>query len=201
MNPLLKRCVVLLPLLLAACEDGAVRNTLGLNRPAPDEFTVVSRPPLSLPPEFTLRPPRPGEAPRGIATDEQARALLTGKPATQTRDAEALDAPATDTAVAPVLRNDTLSEGANRLLTRAGATTADESIRSKLTEDAATPPDTSTATSLVDALNGAEKNEPTVDAAKEAERLRSNKDAGKPVTEGAVPEEKPKKRSLIDRIF
>lgn len=201
MSPLLKRCVVLLPLLLAACEDGAVRNTLGLNRPAPDEFSVVSRPPLSLPPEFTLRPPRPGEAPRGIATDEQARALLTGKPAAQTRDAEALDAPATDTAVAPVLRNDTLSEGANRLLTRAGATTADESIRSKLTEDAATPPDTSTATSLVDALNGAEKNEPTVDAAKEAERLRSNKDAGKPITEGAVPEEKPKKRSLIDRIF
>ena len=36
---------------------------------------------------------------------------------------------------------------------------------------------------------------------RDAERLRANKQAGKPVTEGDVPEEKPKKPSLVDRIF
>lgn len=192
--------MLLLPL-IAACEDGAVRNTLGLDRSAPDEFTVVSRPPLSVPPEFTLRPPRPGEEPRGLATDAQARSLITGKPVTNPADVNALDAPTVESAVTPVLRNDALSTGANSLLKRAGADAADETIRSKLGEDARRPVDTSNAKTLLDQLSGAEKNEPTVDAKKEAERLRDNKDAGKPLNEGEVAEEKPVKRSLIDRIF
>jgi hypothetical protein len=193
--------LILLPLLLAACEDGAVRNTLGLDRSAPDEFTVVSRPPLSVPPEFTLRPPRPGEEPRGVATDDQARSLITGKPVTSRADVNTLDAPSVESAVTPVLRNDTLSTGANSLLKRAGAEVADDTIRTKLGEDARRPADTSNAKTLLDQLSGAEKNEPTVDAKKEAERLRDNKDAGKPLNEGEVAEEKPVKRSLIDRIF
>lgn len=192
--------VFLLPL-LAACEDGAVRNTLGLDRAAPDEFTVVSRPPLSVPPEFTLRPPRPGEEPRGLATDAQARSLIIGKPVTGSADVNALDAPTVESAVTPVLRNDALSTGANSLLKRAGADAADEGIRSKLGEDARRPVDTSNAKTLLDQLSGAEKNEPTVDAKKEAERLRDNKDAGKPLNEGEVAEEQPVKRSLLDRIF
>ncbi len=191
--------MLLLPL-IAACEDGSVRNTLGLDRAAPDEFTVVSRPPLSVPPEFTLRPPRPGEEPRGLATDAQARSLITGKPVAPS-DVNALDAPTVESAVTPVLQNDALSMGANSLLKRAGADAADETIRSKLGEDARRPVDTSNAKTLLDQLSGAEKNEPTVDAKKEAERLRDNKDAGKPLNEGEVAEEKPVKRSLIDRIF
>lgn len=191
--------MLLLPL-LAACEDGAVRNTLGLDRSAPDEFTVVSRPPLSVPPEFTLRPPRPGEEPRGMAMDAQARSLITGKPATP-GDVNALDAPSVESAVTPVLRKDALSTGANSLLKRAGAEVADETIRTKLGEDARRPADTSKAKTLLDQLSGAEKNEPTVDAKKEADRLRDNKDAGKPLNEGEVAEEQPVKRSLMDRIF
>jgi hypothetical protein len=31
-----------------------------LTRDAPDEFSVVTRAPLSMPPDFTLRPPQPG---------------------------------------------------------------------------------------------------------------------------------------------
>jgi hypothetical protein len=200
MNRFPRIALILLLPLLVACEDGAVRNTLGLDRSAPDEFTVVSRPPLSVPPEFTLRPPRPGEEPRGLATDAQARSLITGKPATPA-DVNALDAPTVESAVTPVLRNDALSTGANSLLKRAGADVADETIRTKLGEDARRPVDTSNAKSLLDQLSGAEKNEPTVDAKKEAERLRDNKDAGKPLNEGEVAEEKPVKRSLLDRIF
>ena len=37
--------------------------TFGLTRDVrPDEFTVVTRAPLSMPPDFTLRPPQPGAA-------------------------------------------------------------------------------------------------------------------------------------------
>lgn len=200
MKQLLKTCLLATPLLLSACSDGSVADTLGLSRNAPDEFVVVSRPPLSVPPEFNLRPPRPGEAPLGMSADEKARQLITGKTAPLS-DPNQLQAPTVETAVTPVTRNDALSTGANSLLKRAGANNADESVRDKLQVDAATPADTSKATTLLDEISGAEKSEPTVDAKKEAERLRANKDAGKPITEGDVPEEAPKKRSLLDRIF
>ena len=178
------RCAVLaLPLLLTACEGG-VQETLGLNREAPDEFTVVSRPPLTVPPEFTLRPPNPGEAPLGSSADEKARSLLTGT-----------------TTPAPASTAVTSNGAAASLLKRAGADAADADIRSKLGVDEKTPADTSKATTLMEQLSGAQKKEPTVDAAKEAERLRANKAAGKPMNAGDVPEVKPGSDSLIDKIF
>ncbi len=201
MKKILASLLLLSPLLLTACEDGTVRDTLGLNRDAPDEFTVVSRPPLAVPPEFNLRPPKPGEPPRGVPTDEQARSLLTGKTPEAKVTVDGMEAPTVETAVVPVVRSDVLSGGAANLLKRAGGDAADTSIREKLSTDATTPADTSNATTLMDQLIGAEKNEPVVDAKKEAERLRDNKDAKKPLNEGEVPEEKTKSRSLIDRIF
>ena len=47
-----------LSLVLGAC--GGVRDTLGLAKRSPDEFTVVRKAPLSMPPDFNLRPPTPG---------------------------------------------------------------------------------------------------------------------------------------------
>ena len=41
---------------LAACSS--IREDLGLGRSPPDEFAVIDRPPLSMPPDFGLRPPR-----------------------------------------------------------------------------------------------------------------------------------------------
>ena len=58
---------------LSAC--GSVREDLGLGRSPPDEFAVIDRPPLSMPPDFSLRPPTPG-APRPQETDP-SRGLLT----------------------------------------------------------------------------------------------------------------------------
>ena len=51
------------PLLtLAACgnADSSLGRSFGQGGAAADEVRVTSRPPLSLPPEFTLRPDRPG---------------------------------------------------------------------------------------------------------------------------------------------
>ena len=60
-------------LLLAGCGDSSLSRTFGLTRDAPDDVMVTTRAPLSLPPDFTLRPPRPG-APRPQEKSEQAQA-------------------------------------------------------------------------------------------------------------------------------
>jgi len=44
--------------LLSGCETG--RKVFSGDKTAPDEFAVYSRPPLSLPPDYKLRPPAPG---------------------------------------------------------------------------------------------------------------------------------------------
>ncbi len=194
--------LILLPLLLAACESGSVRDTLGLNRDAPDEFRVVSRPPLSVPPEFNLRPPRPGApSPLTPDADETARGVILGKPAKTTPGMDTLTEPSAATAVTPVLANDAPTPAGSALLKRAGADTADTSIRDQLGQDARTPVDTSKAKTLYEKLVGDDKAEPVVDAKKEAERLRGNKDEGKAVTEGTVPEVETGPKSVIDRIF
>lgn len=67
--------------LLAGCGSG-IQDTLGLNKKAPDEFSVVRNAPLSLPPNFALRPPKLGEVGAGREPQrDQARALLiSGSP-------------------------------------------------------------------------------------------------------------------------
>src|SRR5271156_470487 len=63
-------------LLLAAC-SGNVERTFGLTRDAPDEFTVTTRAPLSMPPDNTLSPPRPGASrPQELSAQQAAEAAL-----------------------------------------------------------------------------------------------------------------------------
>ena len=49
--------------LLSGCGgNGDLARSFGFVRDAPDEFTVTTQAPLSMPPDFALRPPRPGAA-------------------------------------------------------------------------------------------------------------------------------------------
>ena len=69
--------VTSLGLSLAACSGDELTRTFGLTRDAPDEFQVTTRAPLSMPPDFTLRPPRPGATrPQELTQREQAEAAL-----------------------------------------------------------------------------------------------------------------------------
>lgn len=52
-----KRFLLLLTIALISGCSGSVGESLGIVKRPPDEFMVLSRPPLSLPPEFNLRPP------------------------------------------------------------------------------------------------------------------------------------------------
>ena len=187
-------------LALSAC-DSSVKESLGLARRAPDEFTVVSRPALSVPPDFTLRPPRPGEAMRGPSADETAHGLLIGHAPTTAQDPSELTQPTVDTAVTPVIATSQATTAETSFLKHAGGDDAKDDIRSQLLTDEATPADTSNAKSLLEKVTGAAKDEPVIDAKKEAERLRDNKDAGKAPTDGDIAVEKVKPPTLLDRIF
>ncbi|MDR3424526.1 MAG: DUF3035 domain-containing protein [Alphaproteobacteria bacterium] len=154
-------------LLLAAC--GETREDLGLGRSSPDEFAVVERPPLSMPPDFGLRPPRPGEPrPQAIDTDKQASAALFNGAA-----------PAQESAP---------SDAEKALLTAAGVSKADSDIRETVDRESAQKVVASP--HLVDRLlhwSDDQKPATTVDAAAEAERIKKAKEDNKPVTEGATP--------------
>ena len=62
---------------LSACNT--IRNSLGANKVVPDEFRVVSIAPLTVPPDYSLRPPTPGEPrPQELDPSSSAREALLG---------------------------------------------------------------------------------------------------------------------------
>jgi hypothetical protein len=62
-------------LLLPGCTD--MRRAIGLEKTSPDEFAVESRAPLTMPPDFQLRPPQPGAArPQEKSSGQQARQVI-----------------------------------------------------------------------------------------------------------------------------
>src|SRR3954466_6697375 len=73
MTTILRLAALAGALALAACSGDELTRTFGLTRDAPDEFTVTTRAPLSMPPDFSLRPPRPG-APRPQEQSEREQA-------------------------------------------------------------------------------------------------------------------------------
>jgi hypothetical protein len=73
--PLLAVASVCVLLLLPSCSD--FRVALGMDRVGPDEFAVESRAPLTIPPDFDLRPPQPGAPrPQEATPAERARKVI-----------------------------------------------------------------------------------------------------------------------------
>lgn len=199
----LRRLFLCVPLALAACSGNDVSQTLGLGKDAPDEFVVVSRPPLVVPPDFDLTPPRPGEeAPHAVSTEAQARKLLLGTEAAPA-SLDQVSQPTVETAVTPVLAADAPTAASANFLKKVGADEARSDIRQQLSVAATAPAKEKKkeADSLYDQLMEDESQEPVVDPAGESERLRKNKDEGKPLTEGDTPTEDTTPKSVIDRVF
>jgi Protein of unknown function (DUF3035) len=151
-------------LTLGGC--AGVRQALGSEKLAPDEFRVVSKAPLVVPPEFNLRPPRPGEArPMELRADLQAR-----------------------TAVFGVQMGVAASEGEKLLVSRAGGTNADPRIRAVIDEE--TGGVSRKSTSFADRIMGRTPAAPTQPAnplmsEAEAERQRLEQQAIRNATGGA----------------
>jgi hypothetical protein len=90
---------------LAGCQS--TRQALGINKVTPDEFRIVTKAPLVVPPDYALRPPAPGEPrPQELQPESAARTALLGQ-----REAEAR------------------TDGEKLLVAKAGAEKADPLIR------------------------------------------------------------------------
>jgi hypothetical protein len=62
-------------LLLGGCSN--FRRAVGIDQVGPDEFAVEARAPLTIPPEFDLRPPQPGAPrPQEASSAEKARKVI-----------------------------------------------------------------------------------------------------------------------------
>ncbi len=168
-------------LLMTACSD--VSDTLGFGRNPPDEFAVVDRPPLSLPPDFDLRPPEPGAPrPQEINPAKRASTMLFG-PNTRLNNAQERGS-FLNTAEADESRSD--SEKA--VLEAANAGQADPNIREVVDREASQKIVGSR--HLVDEILWWRKSEAsatTVDAPAEAERIQEAKEKDEPLNKGATP--------------
>jgi hypothetical protein len=103
---------------LGGCQS--IQEAAGRGKASPDEFAVVTKAPLTIPPDFNLKPPAPGAAPANQIEPTQAaqNALFSADAATV---ASSLPA--------------TMSEGERYMLAAAGVQNADPSIRQQLASD------------------------------------------------------------------
>ena len=104
--------VILSVLALGGCEK--TREAVGLTKQPPDEFSVVTRAPLKLPPDYSLRPPKPGvKRPQEVLPIDKARGTLFRR---------------SDT-IKKMVKSTKISRGEASLLINAGAESADPKIR------------------------------------------------------------------------
>ncbi|MEE8370735.1 MAG: DUF3035 domain-containing protein [Sphingomonadales bacterium] len=70
---------IVLAMGLQACSS--MQKMAGQKKNSPDEFQVVSKPPLVMPPDFNLRPPKPGEpTPQALTTSQRTiQSLFPGR--------------------------------------------------------------------------------------------------------------------------
>ncbi|MDP7548449.1 MAG: DUF3035 domain-containing protein [Alphaproteobacteria bacterium] len=188
---------------LSACDT--LREQAGLTKKAPDEFTVITKAPLVMPPDFSLRPPRPGARPRQEVTPRaRARAALlsAGKESRATAGRAQQAGRNVIAGAAGKVSNVKPSGAELALLRKAGALGTDSSIRQIVNRETTVLAEKDS--SFADRLLFWRKKAPfgsTVDAGKEAQRLRQAAAAGDAPNKGETPIIKRRKRGLLEGIF
>ena len=169
---------------VAGCGD-EMRQSIGLGNEPPDEFAVVTRAPLALPPDYNLRPPAPGtRRPQEAEIRDEVRKTLV-------RSASTSAAPTGKT-----------SPAESALLQRAGAGQAESGIRSKVNAESAAL--AQSGTGFVDKIvfwSAPERPGEVVDAQKEAQRLQSNQALGKSPSAGSTPTIERRKSGFLKGLF
>jgi hypothetical protein len=161
-----------LAMTLGGCTD--VRRALGMEKVIPDEFAVVSRAPLAIPPDYSLRPPQPGAAPsQEVPAQDRAKEVV-------------FRAGQQQASLPPAATERSAGEGA--LLQKAGAPNADPAIREHVRDDVALSPQNQRG--FVDKLlfwrkSGPPDSNEVIDPNKEAERIKQAQSAGTPVAPDA----------------
>ena len=162
--------ISLLTLSLSACGD--VKEKLGVARHSPDEFTVVKRAPLSMPPTYNLRAPTEAGATASTQMTQQAKATVFG---TEQNTSSAASA----------------HSGEAALLRKAGASQADPDIRNVLNkENGYLDGNDKTLAEKVLFWQGEDQDGTLVDPKEEAKRLQENRDNNRRVNSGDVKVQK-----------
>ncbi|MDR3518365.1 MAG: DUF3035 domain-containing protein [Azospirillaceae bacterium] len=199
-------CLAVAALAVAGCSNP--RETLGLDRAAPDEFTVVSRAPLSLPPNYDLHPPVPGASrpQEPHARDQAAGALFNGAAGGDSAIASASpvlpDAGVTPAPVRAAAKTAAPTAAESVFLSHAGAVNPDPAIRAKVDQE--TTLMIAADRKFVDRLifwRTPEDPSSVVDAGAEAQRLRANAALGKPVVDGETPTITRERKAPLEGLF
>lgn len=165
---------------LAGCDT--VRDTLGVSRQSPNEFEVVTRAPLTVPPDFQMRPPEPGAPrPQEQRPRDAAQVALTGRPL-QGRSERSI--------------------GESALLKAAKTDNANPNIRQVINAEYTQLAEKDR--SFVDRLIFWQKEAPpgdVIDPAKEQTRIRERVAEGEQVTGQGTPTVVRRKRAILEGIF
>ena len=181
LRPALTVTALAASLALAGCGDDLSR-TIGLTRDAPDEFTVTTRAPLSMPPDFSLRPPRPGASrPQELSERQQAEATLS--------PTAALGGTPAGT-----------SPGQSALVAAAGPA-APRDIRNEVDSEAQLDQPSRSFTDRLMFWKPAPPPGTAVDAQRESQRLRQNAALGSSPQNGDTPIIQRRQQGLLDSIF
>ncbi len=163
-------------LMLSACSGDEIERDFGLTRTSPDEFTVTTRAPLSMPPGASLQPPTPGaDRPQEESTQTQALETLAPNVALQGSGGAT-------------------SAGQQALVAGASQASAQASTGGALDHPSQ---------GFVNELmfwNGSKPGE-VVDAAAERQRLQENAALGRSPTVGATPTVKISKPGFFGSLF
>jgi len=178
----LLRAALLAGTALTLCGCDTIRDAAGMGKQPPDEFAVLTKAPLVVPPDYNLKPPRPGAAPTNQSDPtDSAQAQLYGSDA------------ATVAANLPA----NFSLGERMLLADAGVVNTDPNIRQELASDSKNM--LGADDSFTDQIlfwNGP-KTDPgkVVDADAEARRIDASKNGEVPAAPPKRPPPKPEEKS------
>lgn len=188
-------------LLVTGCGD-STKRALGLTKSVPDEFAVVSRAPLSQPPDYSLRPPRPGAPSLARVTPTQkAKENLFGTEGGSAAPVSASDnRPAGSPVAAPRTTVASTTPGESAFLAKAGAGQADANVRAEIDRESAVLAEASQSF-IQQLLDFTPDQGDVVDAPAEAKRLRENEALGKPTTAGETPTIERRDRGLLEGIL
>ena len=167
---------------------GKTREAFGLQKVAPDEFAVVTRAPLAIPPDYGLRPPTPGaQRPQETTTKDEAKEILLSSGSNGAHSK---------------FGGKNVSRGEAALLGKAGAQNADPSIRKIVTRESSVlaARDDQFLAALMFWQN--EKRLGTLlDARKESRRLRENAALGDAPVKGTTPVIERTQKALLKDLF
>jgi len=169
---------------MAGC--GGVGKSLGYGKQSPDEFAVVRNTPLTLPPDYSLRPPRPGAQRPQVETIRQKAKNTVFTRAVETDDSSSrLE-----------------SEGEHALLRQADALETNPNIKREINEEFTIY--VQEGEGFFEDLLFWQAKQPlgeSIDAQEEAQRLNENAALGLPPNSGDTPVIERREQGIFEGIF